>query len=110
VPADSVGGMTLELDSPAGIHWMSPESGLWVATRKGDYLGMIERLDGRYLASDAKGRGRGSFEGLAEAQVAVDGEDVAAHDRREILMLRATIALTGLTTLGLAYGIFQLAS
>lgn len=89
---------------------MSPEQGLWVASRHGDFLGMIERADGRYRASDSHGRARGTFEGLAEAQFAVDREGAASSDRREVTMLRTTIVLAGLTTLGLAYGIVQLAS
>lgn len=89
---------------------MSPEHNLWVASRHGEFLGMIERADGRYRASDSRGRARGTFEGLAEAQFAVDREKEEQHDRREVAMLRTTIVLTGLTTLGLVYGIFQLAS
>ena len=110
--------MTLELaptepaaTAGAGIRWMSPESGLWVATRDGEFLGMIERTDGRYHASDAHGRPRGSFEGLGDAQFAVDRQrDIPVGGWREIIMLRATIILSGLATIGLAYGIFQLAS
>lgn len=102
--------MTLELAPMNGTQWMSPEHGLWVASRHGEFLGMIERADGRYRASDSRGRPRGTFEGLAEAQFAVDREKAERNDHREVVLLRATIALTGLTTLGLAYGIFQLAS
>jgi hypothetical protein len=102
--------MTLELAPVKGISWMSPESGLWVATRHGEFLGMIERNEGRYLASDSHGRTRGSFEGLAEAQFAVDREKTERRDHREILLLRTTIVLAGLTTLGLAIGILQLAT
>jgi hypothetical protein len=106
----SVDPMTLDLAPVTGTHWMSPEQGLWVASRHGEFLGMIERADGRYRASDSQGRARGTFEGLAEAQFAVDREKGATDDRRELVLLRATIVLAGLTTLGLAFGIFQLAS
>lgn len=102
--------MTLDLAPVTGTHWMSPEHGLWVASRHGEFVGMIERTDGRYRASDSRGRARGTFEGLAEAQFAVDREKAQRHDHRELVLLRATIVLTGVTTLGLAYGIFQLAS
>ena len=108
--------MTLELTSndlaaPRELRWMSPEHGLWVASRDGEFLGMIERIDGRYKASDARGRSRGVHEGLAEAQFAVDRErDEVSQERRELIMMRATIILTGLTSAGLVFGIFHLVS
>lgn len=108
--------MTLEL--PTGelavsraLSWMSPESGLWVANRDGEYLGMIERVEGRYRASDARGRSRGTHDGLGEAQFAVDRQRTpVGRDPRELVMLRATIILTGFTTAAVAFGIFQLVS
>jgi len=103
--------MTLELVPSTGIHWMSPESGLWVATRQGEFLGMVERTGGQYRASDSRGRSRGNFEGLGEAQFAVDRQrDKRSAAGREALALRVTIILGGLATIGLAYGLFQLAS
>lgn len=110
--------MTLELTRPTGpvsdgpaVQWLSPESGLWVASSNGEFLGMIERRDGRYVASDSRGRGRGSFDGLAAAQIAIDRmPDQVDRDRREVLMLRATVALTSFAAAGSALGLFLLAT
>jgi hypothetical protein len=70
--------MTIQLLEPpaAGespVRWMTPASGLWVATRRGEHAGMIERSDGRYHARSARGRALGSFEDLDSARAAVDG-------------------------------------
>ncbi len=72
--------MTLQLpdtDSDVGseVRWMSPATGLWVATRRGEHAGMVERLDGTYHARSARGRALGSFPDLDSALSVVDGGD-----------------------------------
>ena len=37
------------------VLWTNPDAGLWVATVAGDYAGMVEFLDGRFVARDATG-------------------------------------------------------
>lgn len=67
--------MTLQLpaiDSRSAVSWSSPASGLWVATRRGEYAGMVERLDGSYHARSARGRALGSFEDLDSARAVID--------------------------------------
>ena len=76
--------MTLQLPSPTDsaspeivpeVRWVSPAAGLWVATRRGDYAGMVERSDGSYHARSARGRALGSFPDLDSALSVVDGGD-----------------------------------
>ena len=98
--------MTLELsyaDELSTTTWKSPASGLWVASDSGTYLGMVERIEGRYVASDSTGRDAGSFAELNEAQLALEGfTGVAATSTRDMLMMKAIVAMTGVIALALA--------
>ena len=98
--------MTLELtyaDSFSATNWKSPASGLWVASEAGTYLGMVERIEGRYAVSDATGRDLGSFAALGDAQQALDGVgDAPSSSARDVLMMKAIVAMTGITALALA--------
>jgi hypothetical protein len=105
--------MTLELSHPADaqsdgamVSWMSPDRGLWVASRGGEYLGMIERRDNRYFPTDAKGRSVGSFEDFTSAQIAVDRDNLSFDfDRRERIITRITIGLAAFSALGITYAL-----
>ena len=98
--------MTLELtyaDNLSTTTWKSPASGLWVASDAGTYLGMVERIEGRYVASDSTGRDAGSFADLGEAQLALEGfTGTATTSTRDVLMMKAIVAMTGVTALALA--------
>lgn len=52
---------------------MSPATGLWVGSRRGEHAGMIERSNGLYHARSARGRALGSFEDLDSARAVIDG-------------------------------------
>ena len=101
--------MTMELsytDDLIGATWKSPASGLWVASEAGTYLGMVERVDGRYLASDSTGRDLGSFDELGAAQARLDGfTGFAETNTRDVLMMKAIIVMTGVTALSLALSV-----
>jgi len=60
------------LDTRVELRWLSPADGLWVADRRGEYAGMVERLDGAYHARSARGRALGSYEDLGSARAVVD--------------------------------------
>jgi hypothetical protein len=65
-------------DARSEVRWMSPATGLWVASRRGrsegtEYAGMVERLDGTYHARSARGRALGSFADLDSARAVIDG-------------------------------------
>lgn len=80
----------LERESP--VRWMSPASGLWVATRRGEHAGMVERSDGRYHARSARGRALGDFEDLDAARAAVDrGPDVTRRAPRGLTAAMAVL-------------------
>jgi hypothetical protein len=102
--------MTLQLTdtaTEAGVRWMSPASGLWVATRAGEHAGMVERLDGAYGARDARGRTLGSFDDLDSAREAIDGAGTPRSEIRHLTGLM--IAVNGgvaAIALALGYAIF----
>ena len=65
-------------DDRSEVSWMSPATGLWVASRRvrsggTEYAGMVERLDGTYHARSARGRALGSFRDLDSARAVIDG-------------------------------------
>jgi len=105
--------MTLELSHPADaqsdsslVTWISPDRGLWVASRGGEYLGMIERSDNRYFPTDAKGRSVGTFDDFTAAQIAIDHDDLSFdYDRRERIITRITIGLAAFSALGITYAL-----
>jgi hypothetical protein len=101
--------VTIEMtfaDELIGTLWKSPAAGLWVASDGDSYLGMVERINGRYVVSDAAGRDLGSFVELADAQQALDGfssEPVAST--RDMIMMKAIVVMTGVTALSLALSV-----
>ncbi|MGB3911305.1 MAG: hypothetical protein WBL06_12610 [Pseudolysinimonas sp.] len=51
---------------------MSPSSGRWAASRRGESLGTVERIDGSYRVTSARGRELGVFDDLDSARAAID--------------------------------------
>ena len=98
--------MALEIaygDELVATTWKSPASGLWVAQESGSFLGLVERVDGRYAVSDSTGRDLGTFDELADAQVALDGFSGAPLSTvRDVLLMKAIVALTGVIGITLA--------
>ena len=98
--------MTLALTRPhaSSVSWTNPDRGLWVAVNGADDLGMIERRDGRYISTDAKGRTVGTFDDFTAAQVAIDHDNLGIDlDQREAVVSRVTIGLLLFSLLGIAY-------
>lgn len=99
--------MTLERDDvhtvDAPISWTGPESDLWVASRSGEYAGMIEFRDGHFVALDSTGNELGVFSSIPAARVAVDaGTDaplVTARSSRASGISRALRSRQGGDTL-----------
>ncbi len=52
---------------------MSPAVGVWEASRRGEHVGRVERVNGSYHATNARGRELGSFDDLDSARAAIDG-------------------------------------
>lgn len=64
------------------MRWISPEPGLWAASRRGAAIGAVQRRNGSYHATNARGRDLGSFEDLASALSVVDGTGNPSGDPR----------------------------
>lgn len=62
-----------ETERRSAVRWISPEPGLWEASRRGELIGTVRRRDGSYHATNARGRELGSFDGLDAALSVVDG-------------------------------------
>ena len=71
-----------EIESGATLRWMTPAAGLWVAHRRGDYAGMVERIDGTYRVRNARGRDLGAFTDLDSARAAIDHSPAAGRTPR----------------------------
>ncbi len=59
---------------------MSPAPGLWVANRRGEHAGLVERVDGAYRATNSRGRELGVFDDLETAHAAIDGGSDGTRD------------------------------
>lgn len=105
--------MTLEMIAPtesARVTWMSPDRGLWVASEKGTFTGMIERRDGKYIATDALGSAVGTFDSLDAAQDALDRDAIeTAPPADNPALVTAIAASSAVAALCLAATIFTLA-
>lgn len=66
--------MTIEHNEAptAQILWASPETDLWVASRSGEYAGMVEFRDGHFVARDSTGGSLGEFSSIPAARDAVN--------------------------------------
>ena len=51
---------------------MSPSAGRWVASRRGQPVGRIERIDGSYRAWNGRDRSLGVFDDLDSARGVID--------------------------------------
>ena len=54
--------------SEQATQWATPEPGLWIATRRGEYAGMLEERDGKVFAVNATGAPMGTYDNIADAQ------------------------------------------
>ena len=55
----------------AGATWAPVGPHLWVASRRGEFLGTVERVDGEYLACDGQATELGRFADLDSAKFQV---------------------------------------
>ena len=91
------------------LTWMSPERGLWVATRSGEHAGVVERRDGVYHARNAHGRAMGSFDELDAARSEVAGRRDRRSASRGVItkVLWAVNAVAVACALALAFVLFR---
>lgn len=90
---------------------MSPATGVWVASRRGNQVGTVERLHGAYLATNSTGRRLGSFEDRDSACDVVEGTQrragIRGADRVVIAVLWGIIGGGGAVALLLVIALAQ---
>lgn len=97
-----------ETERRSAVRWISPEPGVWEASRRGELLGAVRRRNGSYHATNARGRELGTFDDLESALNVVDGTGNRPGDprRRRVLtvVLCAVIggSAVGAVVLGVA--------
>ncbi|MBF4632811.1 hypothetical protein ITJ38_00155 [Agreia pratensis] len=63
-------------DSTGSLTWLSPEANLWVASRRDDFAGFVELIDGHYDVTNSRGAHVASCGTLHQAQ------DLIEHSTR----------------------------
>ena len=76
------------------VVWMSPADDLWVAAVAGEYLGMVEVVGERFVATDERGENVGTFLDLLSAQVSLEPGSELNTQARENRIERAARNLT----------------
>jgi hypothetical protein len=90
-----------ETERRSAVRWISPEPGLWEATRRGEPIGAVRRRNGSYHATSGRGRDLGSFDGLDAALSVVDGTgDPSADPRRRGVLTVVLCAIIGGSAVG----------
>jgi hypothetical protein len=77
--------MSATIEAPtvtAESVWTKVDEHFWTASRSGEFLGTVERVDGSYLAVDGFGEPIGVSTSLTDAQARVTRTGVHAHDPR----------------------------
>ncbi|MGK9148100.1 hypothetical protein KXS11_10795 [Plantibacter flavus] len=64
--------MTTLLERETQIVWAELDASLWVASTGGEYAGMVEFRDGRFLAASETGQPLGEHVSLLRAKAAVE--------------------------------------
>jgi len=77
------------------VLWTNPDNGLWVATSREGYLGMVEETGNRFSASDPIGIVLGSFDTLTEAKAVIFAP---VDDDLDVRDMRSAIVITGAVT------------
>lgn len=54
------------------IKWDHPDTQVWVATLDGEYLGMVEFVDGQFAANDTMRSSYNRFPSLYEAKLSLE--------------------------------------
>ena len=73
------------------VLWSCPDNGLWVATSRDGYLGMVEEVGEAYRSTNSRGAELGSFADLTAAMTVIHPPMDEALDKRD---LRSALVLT----------------
>lgn len=95
-PSPFTGSRTLPPAVYTGtVLWSNPDNGLWVATSRDGYLGMVEEEGSRFTATDPTGIALGSSESLLEAKTLIFApidDELDSRDIRRALLVTGGIA------------------
>ncbi len=98
--------MSLTIPGISAPTWAHVDTGLYVVSRAGEYLGSVDRAkDGSYLAFDGRATPVGRYDTLSEAKRAVLSVPDPAAERRERHVQRVfqkAAAVSGVVAGGLA--------
>jgi len=86
------------------VLWTNPDNGLWVATSRDGYLGMVEETGPLFTATDPTGMTLGAFDTLLEAKamiVAPIDEAAESRDIRRAVLVTGVLAGTGALVIAL---------
>ena len=91
----------------APASWTEIDDRLTVGNAGGNYAGLIEHLNGRYIATDARGNVIGTFDTRREAQASLEPGSLEKtlelrRRRQSILEAAAGIAAVSTTIIALA--------
>jgi len=90
-----------ETERRSAVRWISPEPGQWEASRRGEPLGAVQRRNGSYHATNARGRELGTFDDLESALNVVDGTGNRPGDpRRRRVITVVLCAIIGGSAVG----------
>ena len=105
-PSSSLAGMrTL----PPAIYdgtvlWTNPDNGLWVATSREGYLGMVEETGTRFTATDPTGITLGTSDSLLAAKTLIFApidEELDSRDIRRAVLVTGVLAGAGALVIAL---------
>jgi hypothetical protein len=88
-------------------QWATPEPGLWIATRSGEYAGMLEERDGKIFAVSATGSPMGIFDSIVDAQrVLIPEMFVYSNQFRPDMRLAGAAVTSGVAAVLMAVAAF----
>ena len=77
------------------VLWSSPDNGLWVATSREGYLGMVEAVGSSFRSTSPYGAELGEFTDLTSAMTVIHppmDEVLDQRDLKSVLILTAVLA------------------
>ncbi|KJC64284.1 hypothetical protein SAMN06295879_0107 [Agreia bicolorata] len=95
-------------DSTGPLTWLSPEAALWVASRRGDFVGFVELTDGHFDVTDARGAHVASCGTLRQAQDLVEHSTRRASAVKTLAYVAVGTGAVAVSALAVGLGIVNL--
>jgi len=86
------------------VLWSNPDNGLWVATSREGYLGMVEEIGSRFTATDPTGIALGSSDSLLAAKTLIFApidDELDSRDMRRAVLVTGALAGAGALVIAL---------